>query len=110
MAASRHAGLGAASLGRLHSEPRRVRPPHDVRDPGRQQDFCAETTDEWRVRLYLDNLRALEEPLSGLELGNHDCGILNWLAGWAVPTIGTATSLPHRARAARSVEVSGGGA
>jgi len=76
-----------------------VRPPYEVRDPARQQDFWAESIDEWRVRLHFDNLLALHEPRS-FELGGQDRRILDWVAGWDIPTLGAITSLLHRARAA----------
>lgn len=43
----------------------------------------------------------IREPLAGLELGMYDRRIIEWLAGFDIPTIGGAVSLLHRARAAR---------
>ncbi|MBA2323525.1 MAG: hypothetical protein H0V92_05740 [Pseudonocardiales bacterium] len=48
----------------------------------------------------LDRLNALREPLTGVELGAYDRRILDWLANWDTPTIGTIASLLHRARVA----------
>lgn len=57
-----------------------------------------ETTDQWRTRIHTDRVTALLEPLDGIELGDHDRRIINWLADWDTSTIGTIASLLYRAR------------
>jgi hypothetical protein len=52
----------------------------------------------------LDRLDALREPLAGIALGAHDRRVLDRLALWDVPTVGTVASLLHRARAARLLD------
>lgn len=76
--------------GPLHLEPVSVRAPFDVRHP-----LIYDPSGN-----RLDRLNALREALAGVELGAHDRGILDWLAGWDIPTVGTVVSLLHRARIA----------
>jgi hypothetical protein len=45
-----------------------------------------------------DQLAALLDPLDGIELGAYDRRMLDWLAGWDIPTVATIASLLHRAR------------
>jgi hypothetical protein len=87
-------------LAPLHHEPRGLRHPFDQPEPGREQRFGVETTEQWRVRMRADNLAALAEPLAGIKLGDYDHRILTWMAGWDIPTIAAVASLLHRARAA----------
>lgn len=100
-------------LGPLEREPVNLRPPFSVRvpllDPPPRRgagadvgaDVGADTPFEtWRARQLADRVAALREPLAGLALGGYDRRILDWLAGFDVPTIGGVVSLLHRARAA----------
>lgn len=79
-------------LGPLDREPAAVRPPVDkrlalIRDPQ------AARTD--RRRAFLDALGP------GVELlGVYDLRMLDWLAGWDTPTVGSIACLIWRARAA----------
>lgn len=84
----------------LHREPRRVRPPFDCDTPesaGRQAD---ETADQWRTRRHDNRVAALLEALDGIELGDYDRRIIDWLAGWDTSVVGTVASLLYRAREA----------
>lgn len=99
-----HSDMTDDDLGPLECEPVNLRPPFAVRVP---QDLSprrvvgADTGFEtWRARQITDRAAALSEPLAGLALGGYDRRILDWLAGWDVPTIGGVVSLLHRARAA----------
>jgi hypothetical protein len=78
--------------------PRRLRPPHDVPDLLRDQRFGTETTAQWRARVQADNVAALMEALDGIPLGSYDRRIVDWLAGYDIPTIAVVASLLHRAR------------
>lgn len=96
---------GHCDLGPLEREPVNHRPPFAVRVPlqdrSPRRDAGADTGFEaWRARQLADRVAALREPLAGLALGGYDRRILDWLAGWDVPTIGGVVSLLHRARAA----------
>lgn len=95
--------------GPMDHEPRRLRVPYDIPDPARRQMFGTETTDQWRARMHADNLAALTAPLRGIELGVYDRLVLDWLAGWDIPTMGTVASLLHRARWADLNATCGGG-
>lgn len=79
------------ALGPLNSEPHRIRPPFEQK-PG-------ESADSWRARSHADRVAALMESLDGIELGTYDRVIIDWLAGWDIPVIGTVASLFYRARA-----------
>lgn len=75
----------------LNREPQRVRPPFDIEKgvhtmdtPGGQQD----------------RVNALLEALDGVELGEHDRRIVEWLASWDTSVVGTVASLFYRARRA----------
>jgi len=94
--------------GPMDREPRRLRVPYDVADLSRRQMFGTETTDQWRARMHADNLAALTAPLRGIDLGAHDRLVLDWLAGWDIPTICTVASLLHRARWADLTATCGG--
>lgn len=95
--------------GPMEQEPRRLRVPFDLPDESRRQMFGTESTAEWRARIHADNLAALSAPLRGIELGAYDRRILDWLAGYDIPTIGTVASLLHRARWADLSARCGGG-
>jgi hypothetical protein len=92
-------------LGPLEREPVNLRPPFEIRVPLHDRsprrltgpDIPFET---WRAAQLADRVAALREPLAGLALGGHDRSILDWIAGFDVPTIGGVASLLHRARAA----------
>jgi hypothetical protein len=68
-----------------------------MRDPGLIQRG-GELTEQWRVRMHADRLAALLDPLDGIELGLYDRRMLEWLAGWDIPTVATIASLLHRTR------------
>jgi hypothetical protein len=85
------------TCGPLEEEPRGLRPPYTLRDPERNQR-AGEGTDSWRVRMHADKLAALLDPLDGIELGAYDRRILDWMAGWDIPTVATISSLLHRTR------------
>lgn len=71
----------------LRREPRRIRPPFDVgglAEVGGQQD----------------RVDALLEALDGVEVGEHDQRIVEWLASWDTSVVGTVASLFYRARQA----------
>ena len=94
-----------AGPGPLDRAPRRIRPPFNgdyLLDP----PHPGETIDQWRDRRHTDATQALLEPLAGIELGDYDRKILDWLANWDTDTIGTLASLLYRARAAGPI---GGG-
>lgn len=48
---------------------------------------------------------ALLRALDGVQLGAYDRRIIDWLAGWDVPTVATVVSLLHRARTAAATEL-----
>ncbi len=91
-------------LGPLDREPVNHRPPFAVRvaqDLSPRRGVGPDTgLQAWRARQLTDRVAALREPLAGLAMGGYDRRILDWLAGWDVPTIGGVVSLLHRARAA----------
>lgn len=81
----------------LNEEPRGLRLPYTVRDPDRFER-PNESTEQWRVRMHTDRLAALLDPLDGIELGAYDRRMLDWLAGWDIPTVAAIASLLHRTR------------
>jgi hypothetical protein len=81
----------------IHQEPRRVRPPYDVRDDAFDHVTPSEA---WRVAIRVDRLAALLEPLAGLEITDYERQTLDWLARWEVGTVAVVAGLLHRARAA----------
>ncbi|QFZ17732.1 hypothetical protein [Saccharothrix syringae] len=66
--------------------------PVDSQQPG-------ETTDRRRTRRHADRVIALLEPLDGVELGEHDRRVIEWLATHDTSVVGTVASLLYRARA-----------
>ncbi|MEV0675968.1 hypothetical protein AB0I60_05530 [Actinosynnema sp. NPDC050436] len=84
----------------LRRPPRRVRPPFDVSGvetlDSQQSD---ETTDQWHARCHADHAAALLEPLDGVELGEHDRHVIEWLADQDTSVVGTVASLLYRVRA-----------
>jgi hypothetical protein len=98
--------MSDAQIGPLDREPVNVRPPFDIRVPAsapppRRLVEPDAAFENWRKARLADRLAALLEPLEGVELGDYDQRILDWLAGFDVPTVGGVVSLLHRARAAR---------
>jgi hypothetical protein len=89
--------MNTTTYGPLHEEPLGLRPPYTVRDPWRAHRV-GESTEQWQVRMHADRLAALLDPLDGIELGGHDRRVLDWLAGWDIPTVATIASLLHRTR------------
>lgn len=81
----------------LDEEPKNVRPPFDQRPP--EEPFDSDT-ERWRAARLADHRAALLEALGGVELGDYDRRIIEWLAKWDVPTIGAVVSLLYRARQA----------
>lgn len=85
----------------LGRAPRRIRPPFDVAVTEPVDDRVAdETADQWRARRHADRVAALLEALDGVELGDYDRRIVEWLADWDNGTVGTVASLFYRAREA----------
>jgi hypothetical protein len=84
-----------AEYGPLNEEPRGLRPPYTVRDPDRVRRY-GEPVEQWRIRIHADNLAALLDPLDGIALGTYDRQLVDWLAGWDIPTVATIASLLHR--------------
>jgi hypothetical protein len=58
-----------------------------------------ETTDQLRAHRHTDGVTALLEPLDGVELGEHDRHVIEWLATHDTSVVGTIASLLYRARA-----------
>lgn len=84
----------------LQHEPHRIRPPFDVAvvaDLANEHRF-GETAAEWQTRRHADRVAALLEPLDGIELGEYDYRIIEWLGTWDTSVIGTVASLLYRAR------------
>lgn len=90
----------------IEREPRRVRPPHDVRDD-RFEHLHTTDTATWRRIVRLDRLAALHEPLAGLPVTDYEHRIVEHLAGSDVPEVAVIVALLHRARAAHPLD--GGG-
>ena len=89
----------AVAIAPLQHEPHRIRPPFDVACPNPDNDRrFGETTAEWQSRYRVDRVTALLEPLDGIELGEYDHRIIEWLATWDTSVIGTVASLLYRAR------------
>jgi hypothetical protein len=89
----------AVAIAPLHHEPHRIRPPFDVAVPDAASERCfGETTTEWQTRCQVDRVTALLEPLDGVELGEYDHRIIEWLATWDTSVVGTVASLLYRAR------------
>ena len=83
----------------LDREPRSVRPPFTERDE--QFDHLRGSDPEaWRRAVQLDRVGALLEPLAGLKVSEREYAIVEWLAGWDVPTVAPIVRLLHAARAA----------
>jgi hypothetical protein len=81
----------------IDESPRRLREPYDVADDMRYP-FFHESDDQWRTRIHADNRSAIMEQLDGIPLGDYDRRIIDWLAGWDVPTIAVVASLLRRCR------------
>ena len=89
----------AVAIAPLQHEPHRIRPPFDMMCPNPASDRrFGEATAEWQTRCQVDRVKALLEPLDGIELGEYDHHIIEWLATWDTSVIGTVTSLLYRAR------------
>ena len=89
----------AVAIAPLQHEPHRIRPPFNVASPNPANDRrFGETTAEWHARRQVDRVTALLEPLDGIELGEYDHRIIEWLATWDTSVIGTVASLLYRAR------------
>ncbi|WP_143532087.1 hypothetical protein [Saccharothrix sp. ALI-22-I] len=85
----------------LRRPPQRLRPPFDMEDVGHLDDRRpGENTGQWRARRHTDRVAALLEPLDGIELGEHDRRIIEWLADHDTSVVGTVASLLYRARTA----------
>ncbi|WP_329793538.1 hypothetical protein V1227_16910 [Lentzea sp. DG1S-22] len=84
----------------LRRPPRRLRPPFDVDDVASLDSLQPdETADQWHVRRHADRVTALLEPLDGIELGEHDRRVIEWLSNQDNSVVGTVASLLYRARA-----------
>ncbi|HZZ51176.1 MAG TPA: hypothetical protein VFE65_30150 [Pseudonocardia sp.] len=73
----------------IGSAPSRLYPPHTV-----PAVSYPESPDKVRFRA------ALDEALTGVQLGAYDERILDWVALWDTPTVAVIASLLHRARQA----------
>jgi hypothetical protein len=62
----------------------------------------------WVFDTRTDRLDALAHALAGVDLGNYDLRILDWLAVWDNATVATVVSLIHRARHAAVAKTTGG--
>jgi hypothetical protein len=87
----------------ITQEPRRVRPPYDVRDD-RFDHLHLTNAEAWRVAVRLDRLAAMLEPLHGLDVSDYEHRTLEWLAGWETSTVAVLAALLHRARAAAPLD------
>jgi hypothetical protein len=74
----------------LQAAPVAVRAPFDVRRPLTYDPAAARA----------DRVAAIRDALAGVELGAYDERMIEWLAGWDVPTVGGLVSLLNRVRAA----------
>ncbi|WP_158894247.1 hypothetical protein [Amycolatopsis anabasis] len=85
----------------LKHAPKRIRPPFDT-DPGDRSDHrrAGESLEQWRARRHADRVRALQEPLDGVELGAYDRRVIEWLAQWDTAVVGAVASLLYRVREA----------
>lgn len=92
----------------LDREPRSVRPPFDARDD-RFDHLHLRDPDAWRHAIHLDRIAALLEPLTGIELSEREMAIIEWTAGWDIPTIAPLVRLLHAARAADALDRPTGG-
>jgi hypothetical protein len=92
-------------VGPLNHEPVNIRPPFDVRMPSPVPPAghlgSGAAFEAWRAERLADRVAALTEPLADLDLGAYDHRMIEWLAGFDIPTVGGVVSLLHRARAAR---------
>ena len=90
----------------IEREPRRVRPPFDTADPTFEH-LHATSADAWRIAVRLDRVAALREPLDGLPVSEFEHRMIEWLAGFDVPTVAVFVALLHRARAAAPLPAGG---
>jgi hypothetical protein len=74
----------------LDAEPVAVRAPFDVRQPPIYSPDAA----------HADRVAAIREAFAGVDLGVYDERMIEWFAGWDVPTVGTLVSMLDRVRAA----------
>lgn len=72
---------------------------HIPTGPLNQEPFGA-ITPFYGQSLWSANRQALEDALTGLELGTWDEGILAWLSRWEPSTVATICAWLYRARAA----------
>ena len=78
------------------------KPPLTLRPPHHPYDHCPPE--------HMSSLCRAEllEVLEGVELGEYDRRIVDWLAGWDTATVATVVSLLHRVRAAGAGDCSHG--
>ncbi len=86
-------------LGPLNVAPVGIRPPFDQRPPRQPYD---QDVERWRAARIADKAAAITEALDGVDLGSYDRTMIEWLAGWDEPTVGTLVSLLYRAREAEA--------
>jgi hypothetical protein len=84
-----------------------VRPPFDVRDE-RFDTLRVTNPEGWQRATHLDRMAALLEPLAGLDLSEREHAIIEWLAGWDIPTVAPVVRLLWAARAAVPLTKPGG--
>jgi hypothetical protein len=89
--------MSSPGLGPLNEEPVSIRPPFDQRAPVPPFD---PDTQRWRAAIRADRITAISEALAGVELGEYDRKMIEWMASWDEPTIGTWVSLLYRTRRA----------
>ncbi|MCW2900640.1 MAG: hypothetical protein JWO67_2905 [Streptosporangiaceae bacterium] len=83
----------------LDREPRCIRPPFSTRDDRFENVVTTDPTG-WRRAVQLDRIAALLEPLDRIELSDREHAVVEWLAGWDIPTIAPVVRMLHAARAA----------
>lgn len=92
----------------IEHEPRSIRPPFRERDL-RFEHLHATDPDAWRRAIHLDRMTALLEPLAGVTLSDREYAVVQWLAGWDIPTIAPIVRMLHAARAADPLPADGRG-
>ncbi len=93
----------------IEREPYAVRPPHEI--PHTRFDHLRVTDPTaWRRAVHLDRVAALLEPLAGIEVSDREHAIVEWIAGFDVPTVAPVVRLLHAARAAAPLAAHDGSA
>ena len=90
----------------LDREPRSFRAPFDVRDD-RFDSLRTTDPEGWRRAVHLDRVSALLEPLAGLDLAERERAVIEWVAGWDIPTIAPIVRVLWAARSTGSLPAGG---